>query len=400
MKEEKMFEMLLGIKAPWYVKRVRFDPEIDALLISVDFQRGAEFQHPCQDDGEEVLCKAYDTTIKKYRHVDIFQYKCFIEARVPRVSQAGLPIRLVRVPWQGHSYGFTLLFESFIVQLAKHLPVHKIARMMKTYDSKIWKILHFYADEARKAEDFSDVKEIGMDETSARKGHNYVSIFVDMEKRKTLYVAEGKGSETVKEFAVDLKKHCKNGASSIEKVSCDMSSSFIKGVKENFPDAEIVFDKFHLMALLNRAVDAVRRRELKKNPILIGSKYVCLKNRENYTPRQEEKYREIELKKMNLETFRAMRLREAFRQIYFYGKDFDRFKRFLNDWNTWATHCQIPEIVKVAKTFRRYWYGIITWAKKILPMLYLRHSILSSKLLSLKRVDIVPLKPSKLLSIC
>ena len=121
-----------------------------------------------------------------------------------------------------------------------------------------------------------------MDETSATKGHDYITLFVDLEEKRTLFIADGKDSETVNDFVDALQEH-KGSAEQIKQVSCDMSRAFIKGVRELLPSAEITFDKFHIIKIINEAVDSVRREETKTNPLLKGARYVFLKNKSNLT---------------------------------------------------------------------------------------------------------------------
>jgi hypothetical protein len=101
-----------------------------------------------------------------------------------------------------------------------------------------------------------------------------------MEKKKTTFITEGKGSKTVKEFAENLEEK-KGLRNNIKDVSCDMSPAFIKGVRENLPEAKITFDKFHVLKIINEAVDKVRRAEAKDNGVLKGSRYIFLKNESN-----------------------------------------------------------------------------------------------------------------------
>ena len=131
--------------------------------------------------------------------------------------------------------------------------------------------MHHYTEAARRKEDYSGVEQVGVDETSRAKGHDYVSLFVDLEERRTIFVAEGKGSETMASFAEDLKEH--NGhPHEITDVSIDMSplsaraqvGAFIKGVEENMPNAAITFDKYHILKIINTAVDDDVRNIRKK----------------------------------------------------------------------------------------------------------------------------------------
>jgi len=258
------------------------------------------------------------------------------------------------------SQGFTLLFEALVIQLVKVMPVHQVCQIIGTYDNKVWDILTRYTEKCRELSDYSEVKKAGMDETAARRGHDYVTLFVDMQEKKTLFVTEGKSNETIKEFVTDLEQHDGN-ALNIEQASCDMSPAFIKGVEENLPNADITFDKFHVIKIINEAVDNVRKEEVKTNPILKDSKFVFLKNQANYTDKQKEKYQEISMSKLNIKTFKALQIRESFQQIY-QSEHKGSFEILLHKWYFWATHCRIAQMVEVAKTIKRHWTGIVNYA--------------------------------------
>ena len=137
-----------------------------------------------------------------------------------------------------------------------------------------------------------------------------------MEKRKTVYVTEGKDNTTVKDFVKDWEGH-KGKPDNITHVSSGMSPAFIKGVTENLTNAEITFDRFHVMGLVSKAVNTVRIEEAKANPILKGIKFVFLKNKENLTEKQDREFREVlSFQKYNLKTVRALHLKGAFQAIY------------------------------------------------------------------------------------
>jgi len=142
---------------------------------------------------------------------------------------------------------------------------------------------------AKLDEDFSDIDSIGsisMDETSIAKGHDYITLFLDLKKRRTLHVSKGKDNTTVTDFVdvLESKSGCRN---QIADVSCDMSPAFIKGVGEQLPNAQSTFDKFHIMKIVNTGVDKVRREEAKSNPLLKGARYAVLKNDANLTKKQQ-----------------------------------------------------------------------------------------------------------------
>lgn len=362
MKPEELFARAIGISTPWEITGITLEPEKGELNIDIDFVKGSEFEYISPETGEVINLTAYDTSIKKWRHMNFFQYRCYLHARVPRVKLPDGKVKQVKTPWEGNSSGFTLLFEAFILQLVKVMPVHQVCETIGSYDSKLWALLESYTEKCREQSDYSQVDEIGMDETAARRGHDYVTTFVDLEERKTIFVTEGKSNETVVEFVKDLEEH-KGSAKNIKNVSCDMSPAFIKGISENLPDAKIVFDKFHIIKTINHAVDDVRKQEVKTNPILKDSKYVFLKNQSNFTKKQQEKYEQIKFSKLNIKTFKAMQIREAFQQIYLV-EDRSEFENLLKKWYYWATHSRIPQIIDVAKTIKKHWEGIVNWAKK------------------------------------
>ncbi len=139
--------------------------------------------------------------------MNFFEHECYIYARVPRVKLPDGKVKLIKTPWEGLSNGFTLLFEALLMQLVSAMPVNKVSKLVKESDDKLWVMLHRYIEEARKLENFSQVDKIGVDETSRAKRHKYISLFVYLSLRRTIYISEGKSSKTLKNFTKDLKEH-------------------------------------------------------------------------------------------------------------------------------------------------------------------------------------------------
>jgi transposase len=280
--------------------------------------------------------------------------------RVPRIDCPDDGILQIDVPWAREGADFTFLFESFAMTLVREMPVNKVSQIINVDDNKLWRMMHYYTEAARQMEDYSGVKQLGVDETSKAKGHDYVSLFVDLEKRRTIFVAEGKGSETMTAFTGDFGEHHGNPAD-ITDVSIDMSPTFIKGVGDNLPNAEITFDKYHIMKVISTAVDDVRKAEVKQQDLLRGQKYLFLKNRENLTESQRATLKTIEsMPRLNLKTVRAYHIRENFQEIY---KEESRegFEGALKKWYFWATHSRIDPIKEAAKTIKRHWSGVLRW---------------------------------------
>jgi transposase len=354
-----IFSAALGIHKPWYIEEIEFDIEKCRLDININFDRGTKFKYTSLEDGIDGVFPIHDTVRKSWRHLNFFEHDCYLNCRVPRIKTDSGSVRHVQTPWEGKSSGFTLLFEALLMQLIKEMPVNAVARITKVDDEKLWRMLDNYIDEARTFEDFSNVTQIGMDETSKRKRHDYVTMFVDLKKRKTIFVTAGKDNKTVVEFCKDLKEHS-GDPESITDVSSDMSPAFIKGITENLPNAEITFDKFHIMKLLGEAVADVRKAEAKENPLLKGTKWIFDSNRENMSDKNLQRLDELEVKKLNIKTVRAFHIRENFQEIYRAGSK-EEFVRLLEQWYSWARRCRLQPIKNAAATIKDHWDGIVAW---------------------------------------
>ena len=355
MNTEELFEVALSLSPPWYVHKIIFDPTRQVLDIELNFESGARF--PCPVCGSEG-CKVHDSSERTWRHLNFFQYECYLHARVPRVRCGRCGVKTLNVPWARAGTGFTLLFEAFILQLAKEMPVNAVARLIGEHDTRIWRVIQHYVEEARTREDFSKVKKVGIDETSSKRGHNYITVFVDFDRRRVIFASPGKDSQTVKAFREDLKAHG-GKAGNIVELCCDMSPAYIRGVSEIFPDAELTFDKFHVVKILNDAVDQVRRQEQKERPELKGSRFIWLKNENHLTSTQRERRESLSLKKLHLKTARAYRIKLAFQQ--FYEQPAQHAEDYLKRWFFWATHSRLEPIIKAAYTIKNHWEGVLRW---------------------------------------
>ncbi len=288
MDTNTLFTLALGLQVPWEVKDFTFDGETRRLDINLDFTRGANF--PCPICG--VKAKVHDTEVKSWRHLDFFQHSAYLTARVPRCICPEHGVKQVNLPWARPGSGFTLLFEALLMMLFRAMPVASVAKLVGEHDSMLWRVLHHHVDEALAQVDMSEVTRIGIDETSAKRGHDYITLVMDMDLRRLLFATEGKDAPTLEAFKEDLKAH--NGIpEQIQEASLDMSKAFIKGLREYFPNAYLTFDRFHVMKLVNEAVDEVRRKESKERPELKQSRYVWLKNRFNLNAKQEATLHEL-----------------------------------------------------------------------------------------------------------
>ena len=205
---QELFQLALNITDPWYIADIDFNVESKRLDVYIDFVKGSTFSYEyieyetkitkeTIDDkdvetvtkveiGRETFdnLKGYDTTKKKWRHLNFFEHECYLHARVPRVKLPNGKTKLIKTPWEGLSNGFTLLFEALLMQLCSAMPVNKVAALARVSDDKLWDMCDKYINKTREFEDFKDIDSIGMDETSRAKGHEYITLFVDLKKKK------------------------------------------------------------------------------------------------------------------------------------------------------------------------------------------------------------------------
>jgi transposase len=185
-------------------------------------------------------------------------------------------VHTVAVPWARKGSGYTLLLEGMVLEMAKGMPVAQVAEIVRLADKKCWRIIDWYVRRAVERQDLSKVRRIGVDETSRRRRHRYITVFMDLDARRVIFIADGKGKSTIAAFAAFLELHGGDPAA-ITDVTCDMSEAFLAGIKRHLPNARITLDRFHIVKLISDAVDQVRRRERQEQPCLAGSKYSLLK---------------------------------------------------------------------------------------------------------------------------
>ena len=355
MRDVDLFQKALGLVWPWRVDHTEFDSKERRLDLHIGFEPGGTFA--CPECGQEG-CKAHDTTEKSWRHLNFFQHESYLHVRTPRVRCDQCGVKLVEVPWARMGSGFTLLFEAWVLALAKEMPVAAVARLMGEHDTRIWRILHHYVDEARAAADVFEVKRVGIDETASKRGHNYITLFVDLDASRLLFATEGRDAGVVAAFREDFEAHG-GEAQQVEEFCLDMSPAYLKGLAEVFPETPVTFDKFHILKLLNEAVDLVRRNEQRIRPELKRTRYVWLRNPQALRQYELALLDGLDPARSNLKTARAYRIKLAFQEFWALRQELA--EAYLKRWYFWATHSRLPAIVRVAKTIRRHWDGVLRW---------------------------------------
>ena len=353
MRDTNLMQQALGLTPPWTVVRSDFDTEAGRLDVEIDFTPGSRFACPNCGAAD---CPAYDTQRKTWRHLNFFQHQAYLHARVPRVRCETCGIRQVNVPWARPDSGFTLLFEAMVMTMVSAMPVKAVARIVDEHDTRLWRVVHHYVEEGRARADASKVSRVAIDETAARRGHDYITLFVDLDQARVLFATEGKDAATVAAFAEDLAAHGGNPAA-VEEVCIDMSPAFIKGVAESLPEAAVTFDKFHAVKIINDAVDQVRRAEQKQQGVLRGTRYIWLRNPDTLSERQRTTLESLPTR--HLKTARAYHIRLAFQELY--DQPSEAAASYLKKWYFWATHSRLEPVIDAAHTVKRHWDGILRW---------------------------------------
>jgi len=208
------------------------------------------------------------------------------------------------------------------------------------------------------AQDLSAVERVGIDETSSRRGHDYVSVFADLDERRAVFVAEGRDHETVQAFSLCLETHG-GDRGRVSEVCQDMSEAFLKGTLTHLPAAEITFDRYHVRSHLSNAVDEVRREESKHHHgLLDNTRYLWLKRPANLT----EKQRDLldELLAQPLQTVRAYTLAQQFDSFYELD-DPDTAEEYLRRWIAEVNSTGLAPLQKFARMLEDHWLGVIRW---------------------------------------
>jgi transposase len=231
--------------------------------------------------------------------------------------------------------------------MSRSTPVRNIAQLLRVSDNRVWRVIHHYVDDAVSRIDCSKVRVIGVDETSAKKRHDYISCFFDMKSKRLVFAS----------FARFLGEHGGNSSAVIE-VSCDMSPAFIKGMREFLPNAAVTFDTFHVAKLLGDAVERVRRTEWRIDKTVKGGRFALLKNPANLTDLQREQLKDITSR--NAALAEVYRMKETFRDLY-RQPDIVAAMGFLKGWIATAMNSTLKPRVKAAKSINNRAKDILRW---------------------------------------
>ena len=360
MNDRKLYEQILGIPQPWYVDDVAL--KLDQGEIQVHVRGDAPIER-CPECGRK--CTRYDASERRWRHLDTCQYRTILVATVPRVECDEHGVRQVRVPWAEERSRFTALFEALVIDwLMATESLTAVAQGLRLSWDEVAGIRARAVARGMKRRGRAPLPaSIGVDETSIRRGHEYITVVNALGQARVLEVIDDRTQASLDTF---YSQYAPGELGAVESVAMDMWAAYIASTRKHLPNADdkIVFDKFHIMKHLGDAVDKVRRRENRAlraegDHRLDRTRYLWLTHPERLEG--EARARIEALRHGTLRTARAFRYKEHASHLWGYVRR-GMAERVWRQWLHGALRCRLEPIRRVARMIRDYWYGVINAA--------------------------------------
>jgi transposase len=355
---EEFYAGLLGVESPWAVEGIERNAQAREVRVRII----------CIDDTPAcALCgKAspiHDRSTRKWRHLDSCNHKTIIEADVPRTRCEEHGVLQVSIPWAEKNSRFTVELERQVCMWLKETSILAVSEMFDLSWDKVAGIQERAVRRGMAKRRVHKPKNIGIDETSFQKRHEYVTVIVDKDEGVVLDILQDRKAATLDGW---FKTQGMADFSALESVSMDMWDAFIKAVNDNVPDAarKIAFDRYHVAGHLGKAVNKVRaqeHRELLKESgesELKGTKYDWLRNSARIDNRSAERKEFMKLSRSNLKTARAWRIKEAAGLLWDFVYEAVAEKRW-KELIGWMSRSKLEPIIKVAKMIKSYLWGIL-----------------------------------------
>jgi transposase len=376
---EKAFHQILALGEAWRVSRVDYLDKEREVNIQVEETSAVWAGQQCAHCASKSV-RGYDhAPERQWRHLNVCQLESKIVCALPRGQGGGCgKVFTVRAPWEGRSPHLTQEFEAFALTLMREMPVAKAGEILGVTDQRLWRMLFAHVKAAWTELSWENVVWVGADEMNRRKGHDDLTVFVDLEAKRVLLAVEGKDAGTWEHFAEQLVAH--NGhPKAITQVAIDMSPAYIKGVKENLGNATIVFDKFHVVTQVVEAVEEVRRKEVRQDAQarehLEKTCWLWRKNPEGWTEEQARRWEQLKDKPLVTGLAYAMRLEL---QRAYAAPTLAQARRRFPNWCHWVqseardlTSGLLEPMRKVAQMVVRHLEGILGHWKQGLTTAFL-----------------------------
>ncbi len=356
MRITTIFRRILGVTT-MLVRSVRFDDEELIVEVKPSWHRPRCGQCLRKAPG-------YDQRrARLWRSLSFGPVLVWLEYAPRRVRCKRCGVVTEAVPWARHKSHFTRDFEEMTAYLAQTTDNTTVSRSMGIAWVTVGRIVERIIAERLDPARLQGLGRIGVDDFSYRKYHRYLTVVVDHDRQRVVWAAKGRSPETLKAFFEELGPR---GRAEIECVTMDMAAGYIKATEEALPQAQIIFDRFHVQRLASEALDEVRRsqlHQLRGTPAgreLFRSRFALLKNPWNLTDVEEEKLSSIQRK--NLPLYRAYLLKEGLALALDYTQPW-RAKKRLEEWVAWASRSRLKPFVRAARTVRKHFDGIMAYVK-------------------------------------
>jgi transposase len=280
-----------------------------------------------------------------------------------RVDCPDCGIKIEKVPWAEGKSSTTTTFAWFLSRWAKMLSWSDTARMFNTSWSTVCNSVEMAVDWGRARLPLESITAIGVDEIKWQMGHKYLTLVyqIDGAAHRLIWVGEKRKVKTLLKF---FRWFGKERTDNLKYIASDMWKPYLKVIAYKACHVIHVLDRFHIVAMMGKAVDKVRALEAKaleeqgREPVLKNARWPLLKRKENLTTKQDVKL--SELLKYNLKSIRAYLLRQNFQMFWEYQSAIWAGK-FLDKWCTRAMRSQIEPMKKIAKTLRKHRHLILNW---------------------------------------
>lgn len=347
-----LYAALLGLNAPWAIEDVEMNAQAGEVHIRVALPKGERWVCP------ECLAAApiHDHLERTWRHLDTCQFKTLVHARVPRLDCPTHGIKQLPVPWAEPGSQFTALFEALAIDWLQQANVSAVAKRLRISWDQASGIMERAVRRGLLRRQSEVVRHVGVDETSFARGHAYVTVVADLERSRVLYVADDRTKASLDGYWAGLSHE---HLVAIEAVAMDMYAPYIESTLLHVPlaDERIVFDKFHIAQILNKAVDQVRRMEQRRlgaqgDFSLAGTKFDWLRHPASFTRTARQEFEALRERVHRMA--RAWELKEAAMEIFDLKAAWAARRNFTH-WFAWAIRSQLDPMKIAARTLLRYW---------------------------------------------
>jgi transposase len=357
MQDIELYTRLLGIRAPWSITDVQVSLKERSVTISVEYDKSVPVACPICGGQASI----YDSQKRKWRHLDTMQFMTIIECDVPRASCEDHGVKQLAVSWAEAKERFTALFEALVISWLKECSISGVADLLKLSWDEVAGIQERAVKRGLERRRKQPLTDIGIDETSYQKHHEYVTVILDRKRDIVLDVLDDRKAESL---GIWLQNRPKHHLSSVQTVTMDMWDPFIKAVKASIPEAKdkICFDRFHVAQHFGKALDKVRAQEHRQffavngESPLTGTKFDWQRNSTQTDNRTRRQF--MSLSRMNLKTSRAWAIKETAAQLWNFGYRGSAEKSWAR-LLSWIARCRLEPMKKVGKMVREYLWGII-----------------------------------------